>query len=115
VVGRAEDAIDLLKKAVDLAPADDDLRSELWHELTKQQRYQEILDDVAKLGDMKARDWRLRWNEGEAYAGLGKKTEARACFSAVNFDESLHVDIRRRAKRAVNGLTEEGALAPPAG
>ena len=32
-----------------------------------------------------------------------------------NFDESLHVDIRRRAKRAVNGLTEEGALVPPAG
>jgi tetratricopeptide (TPR) repeat protein len=115
VVGRVEEAVDLLKKAVELSPADDDLRSELWHELTKQQRYQEILDDVAKLGDMKARDWRLRWNEGEAYAGLGKKMEARACFSAINFDESLHVDIRRRAKRAVNGLTEEGALVPPAG
>ena len=49
----------------------------------------------------------LRWNEAEAYSGLGKQMEARACFTALNFDESLHVDIRRRAKRAANGLDEK--------
>jgi hypothetical protein len=37
--------------------------------------------------------------------------EARAAFSAINFDEALHVDIRKRAKRAVKTL-DEGA--PPA-
>ena len=55
---------------------------------------------------MKTRDWRLRWNEAEAYQGLGRQVEARACFSAINFDENLHVDIRRRAKRAVASLNE---------
>ena len=32
--------------------------------------------------------------------------EARAAFSAINADESLHVEVRRRAKRAVRALEE---------
>ena len=111
VVGRHEEAIDLLKKAVGLRASDDDLRSELWNELGKQQRWAEIIADSKTLGDMKERDWRLRWNEAEAYLGEGKKTEARALFSAINFDESLHVDIRRRAKRAVQNLDDPLASA----
>ncbi|MFO0552447.1 MAG: tetratricopeptide repeat protein [Polyangiaceae bacterium] len=106
-LNRLEEALDLFKQAVDLRPADDDLRSEWWGELAKQQKYDDVIADANKLGDMKARDWRLRWNEAEAYSGLGKTLEARACFSAINFDESLHVDIRKRAKRAVNNVDEK--------
>jgi hypothetical protein len=99
---------------VGLRPDDDDLRSEWWGELAKQRKFDELLADVAKLGDLKKRDRRLRWNEAEAYSGLGKAIEARACFTALNFDESLHVDVRKRAKRAANaaltgGATEGGA------
>lgn len=115
-IGREDDALASFAKAVSLAPADDDLRAELWGELGKQQRYQEILDDAAKLTDMAKRDWKLRWNEAEAYLGLGKRIEARACFSALNFDESLHVDVRKRAKRAISAMDEqppEPAAAPP--
>jgi tetratricopeptide (TPR) repeat protein len=114
IVGRDDEAIDILKKAVDLAPADDDLRSEWWSELGKQQRYDEIAKDAEKLGDMKTRDWRLRWNEAEAYNALGKKMEARACFSAINFDDKLHVDIRKRAKRAVSTMDETPPPVPGA-
>ena len=53
--------------------------------------------------------WKLRWNEAEAYLRLGKRLEARAAFSAINFDDKVHVDIRKRAKRAVKSLDE----APP--
>jgi tetratricopeptide (TPR) repeat protein len=111
IVGRTDEAIDLMKKAVSLAPEDDDLRAEWWTELGKTQRFDEILRDAGSIGDMKTRDWRLRWNEAEAYVGLGKKMEARTLFSAINFDESLHVDIRKRAKRAV-GSIDEGEAAP---
>jgi Flp pilus assembly protein TadD len=69
-------------------PADDDLRAEYWSELGKQQRYAAILADAAKITDMAKRDWKLRWNEAEAYAGSGKRVEARAAFSAINFDET---------------------------
>jgi tetratricopeptide (TPR) repeat protein len=106
VIGRVDDGLDTLKKAVSLKPEDDDLRGEWWTELGRRQRFEEILKDADALGDMKKRDWRLRWNEAEAYKGVGKKVEARACFSAINFDESLHVDIRRRAKRAVENDNE---------
>jgi tetratricopeptide (TPR) repeat protein len=116
VVGRTDEGIDMLKKAVDLRPADDDLRSEWWAELGKQQRWDDIVKDAGTLGDMKARDWRLRWNEAEAYLGQGKSVEARALFSALNFDESLHVDIRKRAKRAVQNLdSPEATQALPGG
>ena len=67
------------------------------------------LSDAARLENMGKRDWKLRWNEAEAYAGLGKNVEARGAFSAINFDETLHVDVRRRAKRAVTALDEGGA------
>lgn len=106
-LNRIDDSLDLFKKAVDLRPTDDDLRSEWWAELAKQQRYTEVIKDAELVGDMKGRDWRLRWNEAEAYSGLGKQMEARACFSAINFDETLHVDIRRRAKRAASGIDEK--------
>jgi tetratricopeptide (TPR) repeat protein len=108
-LGRIDDAMELFVKAIALTPADDELRAEYWSELGRHQRYQEILADAAKITDMSSRDWKLRWNEAEAYAGLGKKIEARGAFSAINFDDRLHVDIRRRAKRAVKGIDE----APP--
>jgi len=107
--GRIDDAMELFQKALGLTPADDDLRAEYWSELGRHQRYAEILADAAKITDMAQRDWKLRWNEAEAYAGLGKKLEARAAFSAINFDDRLHVDIRKRAKRAVKSIDE----APP--
>ncbi|AUX42040.1 hypothetical protein SOCE26_034650 [Sorangium cellulosum] len=106
VAGRIDDALAGFASAVALAPEDDDLRAEYWSELGKQQRYKEILADAAKLEDIGKRDWKLRWNEAEAYAALGKNIEARAAFSAINFDESLHVDVRRRAKRAVKTMDE---------
>ncbi|WP_438010332.1 tetratricopeptide repeat protein [Sorangium sp. So ce321] len=106
VAGRIDDALAGFAAAVALAPEDDDLRAEYWSELGKQQRYPEIIADAAKLSDLAKRDWKLRWNEAEAYAALGKNIEARAAFSAINFDESLHVDVRRRAKRAVKTMDE---------
>ncbi len=107
MVNRIDESLDLFKKAVDLKPEDDDLRSEWWTELGKQDRKEEIIKDAQTLGDMKARSWQLRWNEAEAYAGLGRMVEARACYSAINYDDTLHVDVRRRAKRAVNNLDEK--------
>lgn len=109
VLGREDDALALFAKAVKLDPANDDLRAEYWSELGKALRYEEILKDAETVGDLRRRDWKLRWNEGEAYAGLNRTVEARACFSALNFDESLHVDIRKRARRAVKRIDEGGA------
>lgn len=113
VVGRADDAIETLAKAVSLSPENDELRAEYWGALGKQERFAEILTDAGKVTDIAKRDWKLRWNEAEAYIGLGKKVEARAAFSAINYDESLHVDIRKRAKRAVKTIDEEMTLPPP--
>lgn len=112
VVGRNDDAFALFEKAIAIDPKDDDLRSEYWAELGKVPDFARIVKDAESLDDMKTRDWRLRWNEAEAYLGLGKRVEARALFSALNFDENLHVDVRRRAKRAVREL-DEGT--PPQG
>ncbi len=114
VVGLTDEALSLFAKAVALAPADDELRAEHWTELGKLDRFDELLAETKKLDDMPRRDWKLRWNEAEAYSRLGKKLEARACFTAINFDETLHVDVRRRAKRAVTSIDEGGAEAPPA-
>lgn len=107
--GRIDEALALFVRAIDLAPNDDELRAEYWGELGKQQRYADILADAAKVTDLVKRDWKLRWNEAEAYAGLGKRVEARAAFSAINYDEKLHVDVRKRARRAVKSIDE----APP--
>ena len=100
VVGAEEEALSLFEKAVSLAPDDDDLRSEWWGELARQTKYDAILADAEKLGDMNGRDWKLRWNEAEAYRGAGRQMEARGVFMQLNADEGLHVDIRKRAKRA---------------
>src|SRR5262249_29558685 len=105
-VHRVDEALDLFAKAVALAPSDDELRAEYWSELGRQTKYAEILADAAKIEDMAKRDWKLRWNEAEAYHGLGKKLEARAAFWAIKFDERLHVDIRKRAKRVVKSFDE---------
>lgn len=107
-IGREDEALNLFAKAVALAPSDDDLRAEYWSELGKGQQFEAILADAAKITDMAKRDWKLRWNEAEAYLGVGKHVEARAAFSAINFDNSLHVDVRKRAKRAVSTMDRGG-------
>jgi tetratricopeptide (TPR) repeat protein len=112
VVGVDDEALALFEKAVGLSPDDDDLRSEWWGELASRQKYQQVIDDSVKIGDMNGRDWTLRWNEAEAYRGLGKQMEARACYMAINADESLHVDIRKKAKRTV--MEMGGQAAKPA-
>ncbi len=99
-VDARDEALGLFEKAVALAPDDDDLRSEWWGELAQQLKYKEIVDDAEKLGNVATRDWKLRWNEAEAYRGLERMMEARACYMQLNADESLHIDIRKRAKRA---------------
>jgi hypothetical protein len=111
-LNRVDDALELFAKTVALAPKwDDDLRAEYWGELCKAQRFDDVLKDAATQGDLKGRNWQLRWNEAEAYLGLDKFVEARACFSAINYDESLHVDLRRRAKRAVTAVDEKAKSA----
>jgi tetratricopeptide (TPR) repeat protein len=101
-LGATDEGFALFKKACDLAKDDDDLRAEYWTELGKQTRYPEILADAATILDMPKRDWRLRWNEAEAFARGGKKIEARAAFAQIGADPTLHVDVRKRAKRAGN-------------
>lgn len=102
--GRAEDAMIRFARAVQLAPDDDDLRGEWWAELGKLRRFDEVLANVANVGDLRERAWSLRWSEAEAYAGLGKKMEAQGAFTAINLDEKLPVEVRKRAKRAVQSL-----------
>jgi tetratricopeptide (TPR) repeat protein len=99
-VGSIDEGLALFEKAVGLAPDDDDLRSEWWSELAKQTKFDKILEDAGKISDMKTRDWKLRWSEAEAFQGVGRKMEAHTAFGAINHDESLHIDIRKRAKRA---------------
>ncbi|MGZ3417830.1 MAG: tetratricopeptide repeat protein [Polyangiales bacterium] len=99
-LGRGDEGIATLARAVSLVPNDDAIRSEWWVELTKAQRVAEVIADAEKLSDLPRRDWTLRWSEAEAYAALGKKMEARAAFAAINADESLTASVRKRAKRA---------------
>jgi tetratricopeptide (TPR) repeat protein len=99
-LGSAEKAMGLFEKAVALAPADDDLRAEWWAELVRHQKAAAVLADAEKLGDTKGRDWKLRWNQAEAFAAAGRKMEAQAVFASINHDDTLHVDVRKRAKRA---------------
>jgi tetratricopeptide (TPR) repeat protein len=107
-IGATDEGLDLLARAVSLDPTDDDLRSEHWTELGKNERFPEILEQAAAIPDIGKRDWRLRWNEAEAYSRAGKKMEARTAFSAINLDTSLRVDIRKRAKRAATAIAESG-------
>jgi tetratricopeptide (TPR) repeat protein len=105
-IGDSDGALKLFDKAVALAPHDDELRAEWWAELVRLGKAGAALADSAKLGEIKTHDWKLRWNQAEAYAAAGKKMEAQACFFAINQDESLHVDVRKRAKRAATGQQE---------
>jgi tetratricopeptide (TPR) repeat protein len=97
--GAIDDALDTLKKAVALAPGDDDVRATYWIELGRAGRWDAVIADSLTL-DMKTRSWKVRWNEAEAYAALGKKAEARAVYGEINADERLPIDLRKRAKRA---------------
>ncbi len=114
VTDNAEEALGLLSKAVDLSPDDDDLRSEWWAELALRQMHEAVIEDSKRIENMGERDWRLRWNEAEGYRGLGKIMEARACYMQINADKSLHVDIRKRAKRAAMDLGAPAGGDPPA-
>ena len=101
VTGNSDEAFTIFAKAVAMAPGDDELRAEYWGELGRLRKFDEVIADANKIeGGLAKRDWKLRWNEAEAYAGLGKKMEAQTIFAAINHDESLHVDLRKRAKRA---------------
>ncbi|MGE3674005.1 MAG: tetratricopeptide repeat protein, partial [Polyangiaceae bacterium] len=99
-LGKDDEALEIFRKAIALAPQDDDLRSEFWSELGRLQKWDEILKDAESVEDITKRSWQLRWGEAEAYAGSGKKMEARTAFGAIAGDESLLIDLRRRAKRA---------------
>jgi len=103
-IGDGERAMPLFEKAVALAPGDDDLRAEWWAELVRLGKAAEVIADAEKLGDMKTHDWKARWNYAEAFAAAGRKMEAQTVFSGINHDESLHVDVRKRAKRAAMGV-----------
>jgi tetratricopeptide (TPR) repeat protein len=105
-VGADDEACAVFAKAVALAPADDELRAECWAQLSHAKKFDDVIKDAASLSDIGSRDWKLRWNEAEAQRGLGKMTEARAAFAAINADESLHVEVRRRAKRTVRAIEE---------
>lgn len=104
--GSDEEACAVFAKAVALAPNDDELRAEYWAELAHTKKFDDVMKDAAALTDIAKRDWKLRWNEAEAMRGAGKLNEARAAFSAINSDESLHVEVRRRAKKAVRAIEE---------
>jgi tetratricopeptide (TPR) repeat protein len=99
-VGADDEACAVFARAVALAPADDELRAEYWAQLSHLKRFADVVADAAALGELGRRDWKLRWNEAEALKGLDKKVEARAAFTAIQGDETLPVEIRRRAKRA---------------
>jgi tetratricopeptide (TPR) repeat protein len=107
-IGDAERAMPLFEKAVGIAPGDDDLRAEWWAELVRHGKAAEVIADAEKLGDMKTHDWKARWNHAEAFAAAGRKIEAQTVFAGINHDESLHVDVRKRAKRAAMGVSGGG-------
>jgi hypothetical protein len=67
-----------------------------------------VLADAAKITDMGKRDWKLRWSEAEALGAAKRTMEAQAAFAAINHDESLQIDVRKRAKRAAQSSGGEG-------
>jgi tetratricopeptide (TPR) repeat protein len=113
-IGDADRAMALLEKAVLLAPKDDELRAEWWAELVRHHKAADVIADSEKIGEFKGRDWKLRWNLAEAFGHAGKKMESQAVFAAINHDESLHVDVRKRAKRAAQGVMQGEGAAPGA-
>jgi tetratricopeptide (TPR) repeat protein len=108
LVGATDQALDHFAQAVALAPTDDDLVSEQWTELLRAQQSQAVIDAAAKIEDIARRSWKLRWNEAEAMSTLGRTNEAYAAFAALAADESLMVDVRRRAKRAAEAVRGGG-------
>jgi tetratricopeptide (TPR) repeat protein len=103
-VNSEERAVAALLAATQLAPGDDDVLAEYMNALLRYGHFQAVIDAVGSLPDLAKRDWRLRWSEADAYLGLSKKMEARAAFTAINADDSLHVSVRARAKRAVENM-----------
>lgn len=103
--GGEDEALETLRKAALLAPGDDAVRSAYWTELGRSAKWQAVLDDAATL-EMKSRAWTVRWNEAEALSALGRKVEARAAYGALNADESLPIEVRKRAKRAATRVGE---------
>lgn len=103
-VGADDEAIATFAKAVALTPNDDELRAEYWAQLAHAKKFDDVMKDAASVTDIGKRDWKLRWNEAEAMQRAGKLNEARTAFSAINADDSLHVEIRRRAKKAVRAI-----------
>ena len=106
VVGQLDGALATFAEAVALDPDNDDLRAELWGELSKAGRDADVVADGERIGGMARRSWILRWNEAEAYARLGKKTEAHAAFAALTNDSELPAAIRKRARRAAGRVAE---------
>ena len=105
-IGEEEEACAMFARAVSIAPEDDELRAEYWAQLSFSRRFEEVIGDAASIPDIAARDWKLRWNEAEAQRGLGRASEARAILVALGADESLAVEVRRRANRAVRALEQ---------
>ena len=108
-MGDSDRAMALFEKSVASAPADDDLRAEWWAELVRLGRAAEVIADAEKLGDIKTHDWKVRWNYAEAFAATGRKMEAQTIFAGIDHDETLHLDVRKRAKRAAMGVAGGGA------
>lgn len=104
LAGGADEAIALLERAVELDPSRDDLRAELWAELVKLGRAEQVVAHAQKVENLARRSWTLRWAEAEAYERLGKKPEASAAFMAIAADDSLHATIRKRARRAAGSV-----------
>ena len=99
-LGDPETGLPLLEKALSMAPDDDDARAEWWTELLRRGGAEAVLADAAKIQDIGKRDWKLRWSEAEALGAAKRTMEAQAAFTAINRDESLQIDVRKRAKRA---------------
>lgn len=108
LIGATDQALEHYAQAVALAPDDDDLVSEQWTELIRAQQSQAVVDAASKIDGIAKRSWKLRWNEAEAMSTLGRTNEAYAAFAAINADESLMVDVRRRAKRAAEAVRGGG-------
>ncbi|HTC72866.1 MAG TPA: tetratricopeptide repeat protein [Solirubrobacteraceae bacterium] len=99
-LGDPDSALPLLERSVALAPDDDEARAEWWGELLRRGGAEKVLADAATISGISKRDWKLRWSEAEAFAAANRTMEARAAFAAINHDESLLTDVRKRAKRA---------------